>query len=67
MPTKTRTTQENPVDLPVRLNPDPKPVPGCAGCDVIAHDRDRAHANGDASRVSDCNVRLRVHLGDAHK
>lgn len=66
MSTKTRTTQEKPLDLPVRLDPDPKPMPGCAGCDVIAHDRDRAQANGNASGVSDCNVRLGLHLGDAH-
>lgn len=44
----------------------PQPVPGCAHCDKVAQDRDRAKANGDASRVSDCDVRLRRHLGDAH-
>ncbi|MFJ8394348.1 hypothetical protein [Streptomyces sp. NPDC094144] len=46
---------------------DPEPVPGCAHCDKVAQDRDRAKANGDASGVSDCNVRMRRHLGDAHK
>ncbi|MFJ1930541.1 hypothetical protein [Streptomyces sp. NPDC088131] len=45
---------------------DPEPVPGCAHCDKVAQDRDRCKANGDASGVSDCNVRLRRHLGDGH-
>lgn len=63
---KTRTTQEHPVSLPLRLEPDPKPVPGCAHCDNVAEDRDRSHANGDASRVSDCDVRMRRHHGDKH-
>lgn len=45
---------------------DPKPVPGCAHCDNVAVDRDHAKANGDASRVSDCNVRMRRHLGADH-
>ncbi len=63
---KTQTTPENPVDLPLRLDPDPKPVPGCPLCDNIASDRDRAHANGNASGVSDCNVRMRRHLSSQH-
>ncbi|MES9559807.1 MULTISPECIES: hypothetical protein [unclassified Streptomyces] len=66
MSTKARTTPEKPLDLPAGMELDPKPVPGCAGCDVIAHDRDRARANGDASGVSDCNVRMRRHEGDTH-
>ncbi|GAA2229782.1 hypothetical protein GCM10010360_61360 [Streptomyces nogalater] len=45
---------------------DPRPVAGCAHCDKVAQDRDRAKANGDASGVSDCNVRLRRHLGADH-
>lgn len=28
--TRTQTTAESPVDLPVRLDPAPKAVPGCA-------------------------------------
>ncbi|OCC07520.1 hypothetical protein A3Q37_06684 [Streptomyces sp. PTY087I2] len=44
----------------------PRPVAGCAHCDKVAQDRDRAKANGDASGVSDCNVRLRRHLGADH-
>ncbi|MGW5336038.1 hypothetical protein [Streptomyces bauhiniae] len=60
------TTQENPVDLPMRLDRDPEPVPGCPLCDNIAHDRDRAHANGNASQVSDCNVRMRRHVTAQH-
>lgn len=64
--TTTQTAQEKPVELPLNLEPEPKPVPGCAHCDKVAQDRDRAHANGDASAVTDCRVRLRRHLGDVH-
>ncbi|WP_409472862.1 hypothetical protein [Streptomyces sp. HC307] len=66
MATTTQTTQEKPVELPLRLDDGPQPVPGCAHCDNIAMDRDRAHANGNGSAVSDCNVRLRRHLKDKH-
>ncbi|MCX5500220.1 hypothetical protein OG887_12630 [Streptomyces sp. NBC_00053] len=58
---------ENPVDLPLRLEGDPRSVPGCAHCDTVAMDRDHAEANGDGSRMSDCNVRLSRHLADAHR
>lgn len=58
---------ENPVDLPLRLEGDPKSVPGCAHCDTVAMDRGHAKANVDGSRVSDCNVRLSRHLADAHR
>ncbi|PBC81721.1 hypothetical protein SAMN05428954_5680 [Streptomyces sp. 2112.3] len=63
---QTNTVQEKPVDLPLTLEPGPKPIPGCAHCDKVAIDRDRAKANGDGSSVSDCNVRMRRHLSDAH-
>ncbi|MFF7492677.1 hypothetical protein [Streptomyces rubiginosohelvolus] len=64
--TTTQTAQEKPVELPLNLEPEPKPVPGCACCDNVAESRDRARANGDASGVSDCNVRMRRHLGADH-
>lgn len=60
--TATQTKQGN---ATTELEP-PTPVPGCAHCDKVAQDRDRAKANGDASGVSDCNVRLRRHQGEAH-
>ena len=63
---KTQTTQGSPVNLPLRLDPDPAPAPGCAHCDNVAQERDRSKVNGDASGVSDCNVRLRRHLEDVH-
>jgi hypothetical protein len=59
--TKTQTTPENPVSLPLRLTPDPSPVPGCAHCDNVAMERDQAQTNGDTSGRSDCNVRMRRH------
>ncbi|MFD4633341.1 hypothetical protein ACFVYR_34955 [Streptomyces sp. NPDC058284] len=64
--TTTKTTQEKPVDLPLSMERDPQPVPGCVHCDNVAMDRDRAQANGDASRVSDCNVRMRRHAEADH-
>jgi hypothetical protein len=64
---KMQTTQGSPVNLPLRLDPDPAPVPGCAHCDNVAQERDRSKVNGDASGVSDCNVRLRRHLTADHQ
>ncbi|MFE3883175.1 hypothetical protein ACFXPQ_09715 [Streptomyces lydicus] len=61
-----QTVMGAPVDLPLRLEGDPQSVLGCAHCDTVAMDRGHARANGDASRVSDCNVRLRRHLADEH-
>jgi hypothetical protein len=39
----------------------PAPVPGCTVCAAIAERRSRAQAEGDYSRVSDCNIRMRRH------
>ena len=39
----------------------PAPVPGCAACEDIARRRAQAQADGDYSRVSDCNIRMRRH------
>ncbi|WP_435193036.1 hypothetical protein [Streptomyces sp. NRRL F-5630] len=61
-----RPTQENPISLPLWSNEVPKPVPGCYLCDNIAHERSYAVANGNASLVSDLNVRLRRHLSAQH-
>lgn len=62
-----QTVMGNPVNLPLRLEGDPQSVPGCAHCDNIAMDRMHAKANGDASRVTDCNVRMSRHIADAHQ
>lgn len=58
----TQTTQKKPVDPK-----EPKPVPGCSHCDNIAVERDRAQANGDGSRVTDCHVRMARHLSADHR
>ncbi|MCP9959836.1 MULTISPECIES: hypothetical protein [Streptomyces] len=50
-----------PVELPLRLEPEPVSVEGCAGCAELADVRDRARAVGDMTAVSDCNVRMRRH------
>ncbi|MFC4607780.1 hypothetical protein ACFO9E_08120 [Streptomyces maoxianensis] len=56
-----RTYSSDPVVLPLRLDPEPAPVPGCAVCRELANVRDRARAGGDVTTVSDCNVYLRRH------
>ncbi|MFJ6483273.1 MULTISPECIES: hypothetical protein [unclassified Streptomyces] len=56
-----RTYPSASVTLPLRLGPDPAPVPGCAGCTELANVRDRARAGGDLTTVTDCNVYLRRH------
>ncbi|MFF4583832.1 hypothetical protein ACFY15_36665 [Streptomyces sp. NPDC001373] len=50
-----------PVELPLRLEPEPTPVEGCAGCVELANVRDRARVVGDMTTVSDCNVYMRRH------
>ncbi|SCF80446.1 hypothetical protein GA0115259_1028411 [Streptomyces sp. MnatMP-M17] len=62
-----QTCPSAPVVLPLRLDAEPKPVPGCAHCDNIAMEHDRARANGEASKRRDCNVRLRRHLSADHR
>ena len=56
-----RTYPGEPVGLPVRMDPEPKPVPGCSGCAELAIVRGRARAGGDMTTVTDCNVYLRRH------
>lgn len=50
-----------PVELPLRLELEPTPVEGCAGCVELANVRDRARVVGDMTTVSDCNVYMRRH------
>ncbi|MEU3712338.1 hypothetical protein [Streptomyces catenulae] len=56
-----RTYPSEAVELPLRLDAEPGPVPDCAGCTELANVRDRARAGGDMTTVSDCNVFLRRH------
>lgn len=39
----------------------PAPAPGCVVCADLVRERAVARAEGDHSRVSDCNVRMRGH------
>lgn len=39
----------------------PVPVPGCATCTDLAKRRAQAAAEGDGSRVSDCNIWISRH------
>ncbi|WP_345596369.1 hypothetical protein [Streptomyces marokkonensis] len=50
-----------PVELPLRLDQQPTPVEGCAGCAELTAVRDRARAVGDMTTVTDCDVFLRRH------
>lgn len=54
------TTMSGPVHLPLPSR-QPQPTPGCVICTDLARKRAAAKAEGDHSRVSDCNVRLRQH------
>jgi hypothetical protein len=45
----------------LRLELEPTPVEGCAGCAELANVRDRARVVGDMTTVSDCNVYMRRH------
>lgn len=50
-----------PVELPLRLDPEPVPVEGCAGCAELAAVRSRARVVGDWTTVTDCDVFLWRH------
>lgn len=39
----------------------PEPTPCCVVCASLDRQRSKARAEGDLSRVSDCNVRMRAH------
>ncbi|OIJ98573.1 hypothetical protein [Streptomyces colonosanans] len=43
----------------------PQPAPGCRVCAALDKQRTRAAGAGDQSKVSDCNVEIRMHK-DAH-
>ncbi|MGW3008759.1 hypothetical protein ACWC9R_07945 [Streptomyces sp. NPDC001219] len=51
----------HPVELPLRLGPEPAPAEGCAGCAELVNVRNRARMVGDMTTVTDCNVYLRRH------
>ncbi|WP_239934997.1 hypothetical protein [Streptomyces sp. CBG31] len=50
-----------PLELPLRMDPEPLPVAGCPYCTELARVRSWARAGGDMTTVSDCNVFLRRH------
>ncbi|MFD4538240.1 hypothetical protein ACFWPD_00210 [Streptomyces bauhiniae] len=61
MTTEPTRYSASPVEQPMRLDPEPVPVEGCAGCAELASVRDRARAGGDMTTVTDCNVYMRRH------
>ncbi|MFF4701308.1 hypothetical protein [Streptomyces chattanoogensis] len=40
---------------------EPVPVAGCDVCGALAEQRAKAHAAGDKSKATDCNVEMRRH------
>ncbi|MFC7264526.1 hypothetical protein [Streptomyces lutosisoli] len=50
-----------PVELPLRLDAEPLPVPGCDVCSALDQERSEARGKGDMSKVSDINVEIRSH------
>lgn len=58
---KTITYPQPPVELPLRLDSEPKGDPNCEVCRALVKERSDAQARGDSSKVSDCNVELRKH------
>ncbi|KUN99134.1 hypothetical protein AQJ67_25785 [Streptomyces caeruleatus] len=57
----SRTYPSPPVELPLRLDGDPKPAPDCDVCQALDRQRSLAHAQRDMSKVSDFNVEIRNH------
>ncbi len=54
------TTMGAPVH--VALPPqEPDPVPGCEICADVATQRAEAKTHGDGSRLTDCNIEIRLH------
>ncbi|EPD60833.1 hypothetical protein [Streptomyces sp. HGB0020] len=64
--TAPKTYPSAPIELPLRLDVDPNPVDGCALCANQARQRDMARANGNASKATDLNVRMRRHFKADH-
>lgn len=62
-PMKAITYAQSPVELPLRMNPQPVPVDGCGVgvCAALVGQRREAVRSGDYTTVSDCNVELRNH------
>ncbi|MCX5349186.1 hypothetical protein OG901_15630 [Streptomyces mirabilis] len=50
-----------PVELPLRMDPDPEPTAGCDVCLALEWQRTEARMRGDLSKVSDANVEIRRH------
>jgi hypothetical protein len=50
-----------PTELSLRLELEPTPALGCAGCAELANVRNRARVVGDMTTVTDCNVYMRRH------
>jgi len=47
--------------------PEPAPEAGCAECAALDRGRSAAREEGDLSRVTDCNVKIRSHPHGARK
>lgn len=56
-----RTSREQPVELPLRQEAEPRPRPGCTTCLGVSTRRANCRSIGDYSGVSDANVLMRKH------
>ncbi len=59
--TLPRTYPSPSVELPLRLDGDPKPVADCDVCQALGNQRSEARARCDMSKVSDLNIEIRNH------
>jgi hypothetical protein len=59
--TLPRTYPGPPVELPLRLDGDPRPVADCDVCQALDKQRSEARAQREMSKVSDLNVEIRNH------
>jgi hypothetical protein len=57
--TQPTTNPSPPVELPLRTDGDPPPVPGCDVCEALERERSEARGKGDGSKVSDLNIEIR--------
>ncbi|MEI5523600.1 hypothetical protein WB401_20050 [Streptomyces brasiliscabiei] len=58
---KTPTTMDGPPIGPALPREEPVPPADCEACGKLVGQRAKAKAEGDWSRVSDCNVLIRTH------
>ncbi|MEU8693014.1 hypothetical protein [Streptomyces sp. NPDC048665] len=59
--TSPKTYPSDPIELPLRLDADPKPAADCRVCQALDKQRSEARAKHNMSKVSDLNIEIRNH------